>query len=70
MRNEELTSAGREAQREYMRNWRRNHKEHIRAYHRDWCKRNPDKVQSAKNRFYNRIGEEHEQQREREPGGA
>ena len=70
MSHDELTPAGREAKKEYMRKWRESHKEQIREYHREWRKRNPDKVLAAKNRFFNKVGEQNEQQRKREPGRA
>lgn len=46
-----------QARREYMKRWREKNREHIRQYDREWVKNNPEKVEAARVRFYEKQAE-------------
>lgn len=52
-----LSQSAREAQREYMRNWRANNKDHLNAYMKQWREDNPEKVKQYQRNFWEKKGE-------------
>ena len=49
-----MTERAKQAKLAYMQTWRKNHPEHLREYMRKWRAANPDKVQAAQERYWER----------------
>ena len=57
MKTEATTNKAKEAQREYMRQWRAAHREATRAYNKKWRQANPDKVREYQSRYWEKVAD-------------
>lgn len=56
--SKKLSTRAQAARRQYNREWKRKHREHVNEYMRNWSKQNPEKMKAYQKAYWERKAKE------------